>query len=93
MNRRIRTRVVLAATAVAVVAGTFTAGVGVARAGDAPGHRGKATEREIAGLFEQWNAALRSGDPGKVAERYAEDPESVRGGRGAVISTPRPGGT
>ncbi len=73
MNRRIRTRVVLAATAVAVVAGTFTAGVGVARAGDAPGHRGKATEREIAGLFEQWNAALRSGDPGKVAERYAED--------------------
>ncbi|MFD4906844.1 SgcJ/EcaC family oxidoreductase [Kitasatospora purpeofusca] len=73
MNRRIRTRVVLAATAVVAAAGTFTAGVGVAQAGDDRSHRGKATEREIAGLFDQWNAALQSGDPGKVTERYAKD--------------------
>ncbi|MFD0276287.1 SgcJ/EcaC family oxidoreductase [Kitasatospora sp. NPDC127111] len=73
MNPRIRTRAAIA-TAVAVAAvGTFTAGVGVAQAGDGQSRRGKVTEREIAGLFDQWNAALQTGDPEKVADRYAPD--------------------
>ncbi len=31
-----------------------------------------ATERDIAALFDTWNQALRSGDPEKVADLYAE---------------------
>lgn len=31
------------------------------------------TDQEIAGLFDQWNAALASGDPGTVANLYAAD--------------------
>jgi uncharacterized protein (TIGR02246 family) len=31
------------------------------------------SEREIAGLFDQWNAALASGDAGTVAALYAAD--------------------
>lgn len=30
-------------------------------------------EREIAGLFDRWNAALATGDAGRVAELYARD--------------------
>ncbi|MEV7021913.1 SgcJ/EcaC family oxidoreductase [Kitasatospora sp. NPDC093558] len=70
---KLRTRTALATAAVVAAAGTFTAGVGVAQAGDGNGRRGKVTEREIAALFDQWNAALQTGDPEKVADRYASD--------------------
>ncbi|AUY52389.1 SgcJ/EcaC family oxidoreductase [Streptomyces sp. CB01881] len=73
MNPKIRTRAVIATAAAAAAVGTFTAGVGVAQAGDEQSRRGKVTEREIAGLFDQWNAALQTGDPEKVADRYAQD--------------------
>ncbi|MER7753845.1 SgcJ/EcaC family oxidoreductase [Kitasatospora sp. NPDC097643] len=68
-----RTRIAIGTAAVVAAVGTFTAGVGVAQAGDEQSRRGKVTEREIAGLFDQWNAALQSGDPEKVADRYASD--------------------
>ncbi|MFI5532885.1 SgcJ/EcaC family oxidoreductase [Kitasatospora sp. NPDC051853] len=68
-QRPTRTRIALAAAVAVAAAATVT--VGVAQAGD--DRRGKAGERQIAALFDQWNAALQSGDPAKVAERYAED--------------------
>ncbi|GAA0313787.1 calcium/calmodulin-dependent protein kinase type II [Streptomyces polychromogenes] len=72
MNRIFRTRATRTATAVAAAA-ALTAGIGagVAQAGDR--QPGKPTEREIAALFDQWNAALGTGDAGKVADRYARD--------------------
>ncbi|MFE2722316.1 SgcJ/EcaC family oxidoreductase [Kitasatospora sp. NPDC059327] len=73
MKPKIRTRVVIAAVVAVTAAGTFTAGVAVARAGDDQGRRDKVAEPEIAGLFDQWNAALQTGDPAKVADRYAAD--------------------
>ncbi|MGC9540125.1 SgcJ/EcaC family oxidoreductase [Streptomyces sp. UG1] len=58
-------------TATAVVAvGTVAAGAAVA--GPGWGH-GKPSEREIAGLFDDWNTALQTGDPDKVADLYASD--------------------
>ncbi|MET9818255.1 SgcJ/EcaC family oxidoreductase [Streptomyces sp. NPDC006355] len=65
------------ATAVAVVAaGTFAAGAGVAGA-DSRGKAHKpartATKAQVLGLFDNWNAALRTGDPQKVADLYAKD--------------------
>ncbi|QOV36737.1 SgcJ/EcaC family oxidoreductase [Streptomyces ferrugineus] len=63
-------------TATAVIAvGTVAAGAAVAGPGwghGKPGH-GKPSEKQIAGLFDQWNASLRTGDPEKVADRYASD--------------------
>ncbi len=65
------------ATAVAVVAaGTFAAGAGVAGA-DSRDKAGKpakpVTKAQVLGLFDDWNAALRTGDPRKVADLYAKD--------------------
>ncbi|MFD5328230.1 SgcJ/EcaC family oxidoreductase [Streptomyces sp. NPDC127092] len=85
MKRRISARTVLgtAATTVTalVVAGTVTAGVGVASAehrdarpayGAGPVAQGReAAEKEVAALFDGWNAALMTGDAEKVADRYA----------------------
>ncbi|MEU6913984.1 SgcJ/EcaC family oxidoreductase [Streptomyces olindensis] len=65
------------ATAVAVVAaGTFAAGAGVAGAdsrGKAHKPAGTATKAQVLGLFDNWNAALQTGDPQKVADLYAKD--------------------
>ncbi|MDN0198215.1 SgcJ/EcaC family oxidoreductase [Streptomyces sp. S.PNR 29] len=65
-------------TAVSVTAlGTFAAGVGVAGAdfaGKSPKPSAKmATEAQVLGLFDEWNAALQTGDPEKVADLYAAD--------------------
>ncbi|MGW8768316.1 SgcJ/EcaC family oxidoreductase [Streptomyces sp. NPDC055815] len=82
MKHTPRTRVVLAGGLAVAAIGTLVAGVGVAQAGEhdprpvearEKERRGKPTEREIAGLFDRWNAALRSGDPERVADLYAED--------------------
>ncbi|MFI6155177.1 SgcJ/EcaC family oxidoreductase [Kitasatospora sp. NPDC051170] len=72
-DSRTRTRVVLATAAVVAAVGTFTAGVGAAQAGDDRSRKGRPSEREIAALFDQWNAALQSGDAEEVADRYAPD--------------------
>ncbi|MFE6481574.1 SgcJ/EcaC family oxidoreductase [Streptomyces sp. NPDC057757] len=76
MQRHIRTRLVTATAAVLVAAGTITAGVSTAE----PEHTkttatrsAKPTKAQIAALFDGWNAALQTGDPDKVADRYAKD--------------------
>lgn len=73
MKRQTRNHAALSAAVAVLAAGTFAAGVGVAQADAEDGKRGKAGEREIAALFDQWNSALRTGDPEKVADRYAPD--------------------
>lgn len=78
MTRRSIGKRAALATAVAVTAlGTFAAGVGVAGA-DSTGESTKksvkmATETQVLGLFDKWNAALQTGDPQKVADLYAAD--------------------
>ncbi|WP_329619699.1 SgcJ/EcaC family oxidoreductase [Streptomyces sp. NBC_01255] len=67
-----RIRAALAASLAVATLGTFAAGVGVAGEKDGRQH-GRAGEREIAALFDQWNAALLTGDPKEVTARYAED--------------------
>lgn len=77
-------------TATAVVAvGTFAAGAAVA--GPAWGGQ-KPTEKQVAGLFDQWNRALQTGDPEKVADLYASDAvllptvsNKVRSDRAAIV--------
>ncbi|GAA2299551.1 hypothetical protein GCM10010234_47790 [Streptomyces hawaiiensis] len=78
MDRRpARRRIAVAATATAVLAaGTFALGAGVAGA-DARSkgekHAKPVTKAQVLGLFDNWNAALRTGDPKKVADLYARD--------------------
>lgn len=79
MNRRPRIRAATAAGAAVTALGALAAGVGVAQAGekdrgrDGGDRQGRVTEREIAGLFDRWNAALLTGDPEEVADLYADD--------------------
>ncbi|ELS55046.1 SgcJ/EcaC family oxidoreductase [Streptomyces viridochromogenes] len=71
MTRRSVSKRVAVVTATAVVAvGTFAAGVGVAGTG---GDAKAASKKQIAGLFDQWNRTLQTGDPKKVADLYASD--------------------
>ncbi|WP_128381726.1 SgcJ/EcaC family oxidoreductase [Streptomyces cavernae] len=72
MTRKTRTATV--AIAALVVAGTLTAGVSIATPEQsAPAVAAKPTKKQITALFDGWNAALKSGDPQKVAARYAKD--------------------
>ncbi|MFI8889207.1 SgcJ/EcaC family oxidoreductase [Streptomyces paradoxus] len=76
-SRPVRRRIAVAVTATAVLAaGTFALGAGVAGA-DAGNQGGKhakpVTKAQVLGLFDQWNAALRTGEPKKVADLYAKD--------------------
>ncbi|WP_017241876.1 SgcJ/EcaC family oxidoreductase [Streptomyces sp. SS] len=79
MNRRPRIRAAVAGGVAVTALGALVAGVGVAQAGekehgrDRGERKGGVTEREIAGLFDRWNAALLTGDAEKVADLYAED--------------------
>jgi uncharacterized protein (TIGR02246 family) len=96
MNRRTARRRIAVATATAVLAaGTFALGAGVAGA-DAESTSGKhakpATKVQVLGLFDQWNAALQTGDPKKVADLYAKDAvllptvsNQVRTDRAAIV--------
>ncbi|MEJ8670412.1 MULTISPECIES: SgcJ/EcaC family oxidoreductase [unclassified Streptomyces] len=69
-RRSISKRVALVtATAVAAV-GTVTAGAAVAGPGWGDG---KPSKEQVAGLFDQWNRTLQTGDPEKVADLYASD--------------------
>lgn len=66
--RKIRSGAIVAATvaAAAVVAGCSTGSAAT------PANRAPATQ-QIADLFPQWNAALATGDPQRVADLYAPD--------------------
>ncbi|MFF5518957.1 SgcJ/EcaC family oxidoreductase [Streptomyces coeruleorubidus] len=77
MNRPVRRRIAVATAVAALAAGTFALGAGAAGA-DSRGTSGKnsaktATEAQVLGLFDQWNAALKTGDAQKVADLYAKD--------------------
>ncbi|MFJ8592461.1 SgcJ/EcaC family oxidoreductase [Streptomyces sp. NPDC093598] len=96
MNRRPARRRIAVATATAVLAaGTFALGAGVAGAdaGSTSGKQAKpATKAQVLGLFDQWNAALQTGDPKKVADLYAKDAvllptvsNQVRTDRAAIV--------
>ncbi|MFD5336581.1 SgcJ/EcaC family oxidoreductase [Streptomyces hawaiiensis] len=77
MNRRPARRRTAVATATAVLAaGTFALGAGVAGAdSESKGEKRakQGTKTQVLGLFDHWNAALRTGDPKKVADLYAKD--------------------
>ncbi|MFC8090320.1 SgcJ/EcaC family oxidoreductase [Streptomyces sp. NPDC057301] len=71
MTRRSISKRVAVVTATAVVA-VGTVAVGAAVAGPGWGD-GKPSKKQIAGLFDQWNRTLQTGDPEKVADLYASD--------------------
>ncbi|MEU0947026.1 SgcJ/EcaC family oxidoreductase [Streptomyces canus] len=68
-RRSITKRAAIVAATALVAAGTVTAGVSLA--GSEPAK--KPSKKQIAALFDQWNAALRTGDADKVADLYAKD--------------------
>ncbi|MFG1666376.1 SgcJ/EcaC family oxidoreductase [Streptomyces sp. Y7] len=71
MTRRSISKRVAVVTATAVIAvGTVAAGAAVAGPGWS---EKKPDKKEIAGLFDQWNRALATGDPEQVADLYAKD--------------------
>ncbi|MCL6736251.1 SgcJ/EcaC family oxidoreductase [Streptomyces neyagawaensis] len=70
MTRKNRIRAAIVTATALVTAGTVTAGVSMAGAESAPK---KPSKKEIAALFDGWNKSLRTGDPKKVADRYAKD--------------------
>jgi uncharacterized protein (TIGR02246 family) len=47
--------------------------VGTVAATAGPQSDAEPTKKQIAALFDGWNAALQTGDPEKVADRYAPD--------------------
>ncbi|MET7697059.1 SgcJ/EcaC family oxidoreductase [Streptomyces sp. NPDC005485] len=66
-----KTRIRAALVTAAALATTVTATVGISAAGTEKDS--KPTKKQIAALFVGWNAALQTGDPEKVTERYADD--------------------
>ncbi|GGW45679.1 SgcJ/EcaC family oxidoreductase [Streptomyces bobili] len=69
MTRKTRIRAALVTAAAVVTAATVTVGVGVAGPEKSP----RPTKKQIASLFDAWNAALGTGDSDKVADLYAKD--------------------
>ena len=69
MTRKTRIRAALVTAAAVVTAATVTVGVSAAGPEKSP----KPTKKQIASLFDTWNAALRTGDADKVADLYAKD--------------------
>ncbi|MGJ5826168.1 SgcJ/EcaC family oxidoreductase [Streptomyces ossamyceticus] len=70
MTRKNRIRAAIVTATALVTAGTVTAGVSLAGGESAPK---KPSKKEIAALFDGWNKSLQTGDPKKVADRYAKD--------------------
>jgi uncharacterized protein (TIGR02246 family) len=89
MNRRsVSKRVAVVTGAAAVVVGTFAAGAAIAE----PRAAKKASTAQVTSLFDSWNAALKTGDPQKVADLYANDAvllptvsNEVRTDRAAIV--------
>ncbi|MGW6911830.1 SgcJ/EcaC family oxidoreductase [Streptomyces sp. NPDC054940] len=72
MTRRSISKRAAIVTATAVMAvGTVAAGAAVA--GPSWGESKQPTKKQVLGLFDQWNAALQTGDSEKVADLYAKD--------------------
>ncbi|WP_046732252.1 SgcJ/EcaC family oxidoreductase [Streptomyces humi] len=69
-TRRTRVRAALVTATALVTAATVSVGVSQAGGSKAPQ---KPSKKQIAALFDRWNAALRTGDPEKVADLYAKD--------------------
>ncbi|MDQ0933492.1 SgcJ/EcaC family oxidoreductase [Streptomyces turgidiscabies] len=69
MTRKTRIRAALVTATALVAAATVTVGISAA-GGDQPK---KPSEKQIAALFDGWNAALQTGNPQVVADRYAPD--------------------
>jgi len=63
----------VAVTAVAAGCGTGTAATPTGAATFTGAAPARPAEQQIAALFPQWNAALATGDPQKVADLYAPD--------------------
>ncbi|UUU32122.1 SgcJ/EcaC family oxidoreductase [Streptomyces sp. CA-210063] len=89
MTRKNRIRAAIVTATALVTVGTVTAGVSMAGA-EAPPK--KASKKEIAALFDGWNKSLQTGDPKKVADRYAKDAvllptvsNKVRTNRAAIV--------
>ncbi|WP_405949612.1 SgcJ/EcaC family oxidoreductase [Streptomyces prunicolor] len=61
------------AAVVTVTAALALGTLGTVAATAGPQHEAKPTKKQIAALFDGWNAALQTGDPKKVANRYASD--------------------
>ncbi|WP_171109732.1 MULTISPECIES: SgcJ/EcaC family oxidoreductase [unclassified Streptomyces] len=72
MTRKTRIRAAVVTATALVASATVTAGVGVAGPWWGGDHK-RPTKAEIAGLFDDWNAALQTGDAEKVADLYAKD--------------------
>ncbi|MET7567671.1 SgcJ/EcaC family oxidoreductase [Streptomyces sp. NPDC005492] len=70
MTRRSMSKRAAVVTVTTVLA-LGTVGTVAATAGPRGDH--KPSKKQIAALFDGWNAALRTGDPDKVAKRYASD--------------------
>ncbi|WP_037676888.1 SgcJ/EcaC family oxidoreductase [Streptomyces griseus] len=68
-GKSIRKRAAVVTAAALVATGTVAAGVSAA----GPERSAKPSKRQIASLFDQWNAALQTRDPEKVADLYADD--------------------
>lgn len=74
MTRRSMSRSISKRAAVVTVTSVLALGtVGTVAATAGPQHDTKPTKKQIAALFDGWNAALQTGDPKKVADRYAPD--------------------
>ncbi|MCD7443567.1 SgcJ/EcaC family oxidoreductase [Streptomyces lincolnensis] len=71
-RRSITKRAAVVTAATLVAAGAVTAGVSMAGPEHAPKGK-KATQAQIASLFDTWNAALQTGDSDKVADLYAKN--------------------
>jgi uncharacterized protein (TIGR02246 family) len=70
MTRRSMAKSAALVTATALVTvGSVAAGVSLAGS-NTPA---KPTQKQVATLFDGWNAALQTGDPDKVADLYAKD--------------------
>ncbi|MBK6017528.1 SgcJ/EcaC family oxidoreductase [Streptomyces sp. MBT53] len=70
MTRRTMSKRAAAVTVTTVLA---LGSLGTVAATAGPQHDAKPSKTQIAALFDGWNAALKTGDPEKVADRYAPD--------------------
>ncbi|MDQ0762686.1 SgcJ/EcaC family oxidoreductase [Streptomyces canus] len=68
-RRSIPKRAAIVTAAALAAVGTFAAGVSLAGSQD----EAEPSKKQIAGLFDTWNAALQTGDSEKVADLYAKD--------------------
>ncbi|GEC06348.1 hypothetical protein SSP24_40030 [Streptomyces spinoverrucosus] len=69
MTRKTRIRAAVVTATALVTAATVTVGVSAAGSERAAAP----SKKQVAGLFDRWNAALQTGDPEKVADLYAKD--------------------